>query len=98
EMEGWSQREQDSRTHGVHPGKVAEGILLAIAVANAERLLIGIVGHLKVICARRADKADLVVRRGIQDERSKSSAAGRLIVQIRRRGRLQAVITAVPIQ
>src|SRR6185437_2496386 len=61
------QREQNARADRVHPGKVAENVLLPVPVPDSGELLVRIIGYLEEICTRRAHKPELIVRRGVED-------------------------------
>src|SRR6185437_7626892 len=90
--------EQNSRAHRVYPGKIAEDILLAVAIAYPGCLLIGIVRYLEIVSTGRAYKTELIIRRGSEDQRGKRSSSCRLVMQVRRGWSFQAVIAAVSIQ
>ena len=62
------QRQQQAVPCRMDPGEVKEGVTLPVKIANAGLLLLGCIRDLVVIGAQGADQAQLVGRRGIENE------------------------------
>src|SRR5712671_3982436 len=96
-MIGRRQGQQNARAESMYPGKTAEDVLFAFAVPNACSLQVGIVRHLVKVGPARADKSELVFWRGVEDQRSKCSPAGSLVVQVVSCRRFQTVVRAITV-
>src|SRR5262249_20143719 len=75
-----------------------EDVLFAVAIANARRLLIWIVRDLIVVSPRRTDEAQLIVHRGVKNERRKHPAAGPQVMQVVTGGSGQSMVRAIAIR
>ena len=54
-------RKHQARSKSMDPGEVSENVLLSLAVAHAIGLVVRTVGHLEVVLARCAHKAELIL-------------------------------------
>src|SRR5258708_18808044 len=90
--------EHRAGSDSVYPRKIQEAILLALPALNARRLRIRIVRYLKIIGARGAHHAKLVVGRYVADERGEQTAAAALIVQQRAGRSFKSVIGAIAVE
>src|ERR1700748_78191 len=75
-------RQQRAGPERVGPGADCEAVLLAITVANARGLLVGIVWYLIEIASEAAIEAELILRRLVEDERREAATAAARVVQI----------------
>src|SRR5437588_814264 len=68
EMKQRRNGEDSGGVDGVHPGEIAEYILLALTVADSRRLRIRVIGHLVIIGACRSGKAQLVTGSHVENQ------------------------------
>ena len=94
------------RVEGVDPGEGGDAVGLVLAVAQAagvvllvfEAVGIGVVGDLEEVVAQLGDKAELVLRRAVVDERGEAAVAVGGIVKDLADGRGEAVVAAVAVE
>ncbi len=74
-------REHESGVEGAHPGKRDEGVAFAVGVAQmftgAVPRIVRIEGNLIKVATKRGNKAQLVRRTSVVNERGESAEAGR---------------------
>ena len=96
----------DERRHGQQrsagksagPGERGRDVALALDVAHAGSELLGRVGNLVIVAARRDHRPQLVVGRGVVNQRAESAQAPHAVVVDQRPRGLQAVIGAIAVQ
>src|SRR6267143_4421812 len=88
-------RNEDARLGSVHPGEISEDVPFALNIAHADELLIGCVWNLKIVRTGRSDKAKLICRRRIENQRSEAANTVIIVVPLLRFRRHQAHIGAI---
>src|SRR5258707_11603048 len=73
--------QQDSGLQSVYPGEIHKAVAFTLRITNIRCLLIRSVGHLKKVGARGRRQTQLIVRSGVENERSKSADAVIVVVQ-----------------
>src|SRR5712691_6983445 len=95
-------REHESRVEGAHPGKRDEGVAFAVGITQmltgAVPRIVRIEGNLIKVATKRGDKAQLVRRAGVVNERSESAEAIGPVVDDGRGRSFEAKIGAVAVE